>query len=177
MQLPVGGAPHGVAVVDADVLPLLDVDGGPDHHSTVQYSTVQYSTVQYLITTLLSPSKCLLALLMQECSRIEMLAYRPWHGVGVVGTCTNAGILKTKPWHKSELSSLYLVSIDIEHSANIENLLSCKCCLWYFEELPDDANHRGYIPVVSGGTSIRNVIRIYKYQESRYQIYKEKHEN
>ena len=119
------------------------------------------------MTTLLSPSKCLLALLMQECSRIEMLAYRPWHGVGVVGTCTNAGILKTKPWHKSELISLYLVSIDIEHSANIENLLSCKCCLWYFEELPDDANHRGYIPVVSGGTSIRNVIRIYKYQESR----------
>ena len=45
MQLPVGGAPHGVAVVDADVLALLDVDGGPDHHSTVQYGTVQYSTV------------------------------------------------------------------------------------------------------------------------------------
>ena len=35
MQLPVGGAPHGVAVVDADVLALLDVDGGPDHHPTV----------------------------------------------------------------------------------------------------------------------------------------------
>ena len=35
MQLPVGGAPHGVAVVDADVLALLDVDGGPDHHPAV----------------------------------------------------------------------------------------------------------------------------------------------
>ena len=35
MQLPVGGAPHGVAVVDADVLPLLDVDGGPDDHPVV----------------------------------------------------------------------------------------------------------------------------------------------
>ena len=35
MQLPVGGAPHGVAVVDADVLPLLDVDSGPDHHPVV----------------------------------------------------------------------------------------------------------------------------------------------
>ena len=29
MELPVGGAPHGVAVVDADVFSLLDVDGGP----------------------------------------------------------------------------------------------------------------------------------------------------
>ena len=29
MELPIGGAPHGVAVVDADVFSLLDVDGGP----------------------------------------------------------------------------------------------------------------------------------------------------
>ena len=39
-----------------------------------------------LITTLLSPSKCLLALLMQECSRMEILAYRACVGVGVTGT-------------------------------------------------------------------------------------------
>ena len=35
MQLPVGWAPHGVAVVDADVFSLLDVDRGPDHHPVV----------------------------------------------------------------------------------------------------------------------------------------------
>ena len=35
MKLSVGRAPHGVTVVDADVLPLLDVDSGPDHHPVV----------------------------------------------------------------------------------------------------------------------------------------------
>ena len=35
MELPVGGAPHGVAVVDADVFSLLDVDGSPDDHPVV----------------------------------------------------------------------------------------------------------------------------------------------
>ena len=36
MNLPIASSPHGVAVVDADVLPLLDVhrctDHHPDHH-------------------------------------------------------------------------------------------------------------------------------------------------
>ena len=31
----VGRAPHGVAVVDADVFSLLDVHRGPDHHPVV----------------------------------------------------------------------------------------------------------------------------------------------
>ena len=35
MKLSVCRAPHGVAVVDADVLSLLDVHRGPDHHPVV----------------------------------------------------------------------------------------------------------------------------------------------
>lgn len=95
MQLPVGWAPHGVAVVDADVLPLLDIDCGSDHNPKVRIMKVNNNIVMYIfikwkiIVNLLSPSKCLLALLMHECSRIEILAYRAWVGVGVTGTWTN----------------------------------------------------------------------------------------
>ena len=36
MNLTVAGSPHGVGVVDTDVLPLLDVHCCPDHHSAQQ---------------------------------------------------------------------------------------------------------------------------------------------
>ena len=69
VDLPVASSPHRVAVVDADVLPLLDVHRRPDHHPARDVLNIMS------FCHLKSPSKCLLALLMQECSRREMFAY------------------------------------------------------------------------------------------------------
>ena len=45
---------------------------------------------------------------------------------------------------------IYLMSINIENSTNIKNLLGGEGCLWYLEELSDHSQHGGHVSVISG---------------------------
>ena len=47
--------------------------------------------------------------------------------------------------------SKYLVSVNIENTANVLDLLRAECGLGYLEKLSDDTHHRGHVPLVSGG--------------------------
>ena len=44
---------------------------------------------------------------------------------------------------------IYLMSINIENSTNIKNLLGGEGCLWYLEELSDHSQHGGHVSVIS----------------------------
>ena len=127
MELPVGRAPHGVTVVDADVLPLLDVDSGPDHHPVVP---------------------------------VEVFAGVVDAGVledGDVGVeCLGGGgsggdLRRVSRSVRTRSLSKYLVSVNIENTANVLDLLRAECGLGYLEKLSDDTHHRGHVPLVSGG--------------------------
>ena len=41
------------------------------------------------------------------------------------------------------------MSVDIENTANVLNLLRAECCLGYLEKLSDDTHHGGHVPLVS----------------------------
>lgn len=72
-----------------------------------------------------------------------MLAYRAWVGVGVTGT-----------WKDFIAYSLifkkisYLMSIYIEDTTHIEDLLVGECSFWDLEELPDNSQHCCHVSVV-----------------------------
>ena len=46
--------------------------------------------------------------------------------------------------------NVYLMSIDIEDAAHIEDLLVGECCLRDLEELPDDSQHGRHVSVIPG---------------------------
>ena len=46
--------------------------------------------------------------------------------------------------------NIYLMSIDIEYAAHIEDLLVGECRLRDLEELPDDSQHGRHVSVIPG---------------------------